>query len=162
MRHLPQWPDLTAGWLCCLPEPDAEGRTEPEAQSPPARPSPVKSLFRRMSDRLVRLDLGAPCPRGCSSLPSSPPSSPTSNPSSPFSSWRLHVAGLRRRLGLSDPDLASSPQTEPPSCNPVLKPTSPSDLPLSPTQPCPKLKSSLSPRDIPSYPERQAKSKHQL
>ena len=141
-----RWCGLTAGWLCCLPEPEAEGRTKPG--SPPARPSPVKSLFRRVSRRLVRIDLGPPGPRGCSSLPSTPPSSPTSSPSSPLSSWRLHIAGLRRRLGLSDPDLATSSQ--PPPCYPVLRRTSQNDPPLTPHPPCPKLMSSLSPRHVPT------------
>ncbi|KAI9531312.1 hypothetical protein NQZ68_000810 [Dissostichus eleginoides] len=127
-------------------EPEAEGRTKPG--SPPARPSPVKSLFRRVSDRLVRIDLGTPGPRSCSSLPSTPPSSPTSSPSSPLSSWRLHIAGLRRRLGLSDPDLATSSQ--PPPCYPVLRRTSQNDPPLTPHPPCPKLMSSLSPRHVPT------------
>lgn len=159
LRRLPQRLDLTAGWLCCLPEPDAEGRTEPEAQSPPARPSPVKSLFRRMSDRIVRLDLSPPAYVAATNLPSSLPSSPTSSSPSQCSSWRLHIAGLCKRLGFSDLNLATSLQTQPPSCNPV----SPCDLPLSPTLPCPKLKSSLSPRHIPSpsYLEHQSKSKHQ-
>ncbi|KAK5863091.1 hypothetical protein PBY51_000147 [Eleginops maclovinus] len=101
-----------------------------------------------MSERLVRIDSGPPGPRGCSSLPSTPPSSPRSSPSSPLSSWRLHIAGLRRRLGRSDQDLATSSQT--PHCNPVLRRTSQNDSPLSPNPPCPKLKSSLSPRHAPT------------
>lgn len=147
VHHHLYW-DLTAGWMCCFPEPDAEGRTEPEVQGPPNLPSPLKSLFRRMSDRLVRQDLNSPIPSGYTSLPSSPPSSPTSRPSPPCSSWRLQVAGLCRKLELSDPALATTPQTQPPSTNPVLKPTSPNDPHLSPTLPCPQLRSSLSPRSL--------------
>lgn len=129
--------------MCCLTEPDAESRTETDVQGPRTLPSPSKSIYRRMSDRLVRLDLDSPIPRGYSSLPSSPPSSPTSRRSPHCSPWKLRVAGLCRKLGLSDPDLTTTPQTRSPSCNPVLKPVSPSDLP------CPKLRSSLSPRHIP-------------
>lgn len=79
--------DLTVVWLCCLPEPDDEGRAEPEVKGLLSLPPPLKPLFRCMSNRLVRLDLD------------SPPSSPASSPSS---SWMWQVVGLHSMLHLSD------------------------------------------------------------
>lgn len=139
--------------MCCLTEPRDESRTESDVQGPRTIPTTLKSIFKRMSDRLVRLDLDSSILRGYSSLPSSPPSSPTSRRSSLCVSWRLQVAGLCRKPSLSDPDLATPPQTQSAPCNPVLKPVSPKDLS------CPKLRSSLSPRHIPV--PRYNKFKHQ-
>lgn len=141
LKSLPQCPDLPAGQLTVfLPEPQVEGSTGPEAQSPPAPPTPVKFILRRMSNRLMRLDLSSPTPHRSSSLPSTPPSSPKST-----SSRMLHVAYLRRKYSLSAPDLTDTTQDEAaPSYNSALNQLQ------SPIPACPTLKSSLSLRHIPA------------